>query len=191
MQEIQEFNTKLSKQRKSTTALIGLLLASGFIASVPMFSDSIKHDETLYCNVRAKCKGYNIKRGISFLIDRERRNQLFDENIKVIKTLPPENPSAVSYGVLSSIFLISAYGVSKGLTNYQEQSIHGKFKSLKIRALENDLIEQTHLDLFRFTKSNQAEITKQVIARQTQETIQQLKSDGEIQLDHLNGQLQG
>ncbi|MFM6909953.1 MAG: hypothetical protein ACKPKW_12575, partial [Dolichospermum sp.] len=33
--------------------------------------------------------------------------------------------------------------------------------------------------------------TKQVIARQTQETIQQLKSDGEIQLDHLNGQLQG
>ncbi|MFM6756061.1 MAG: hypothetical protein ACKPJ4_12370, partial [Dolichospermum sp.] len=27
--------------------------------------------------------------------------------------------------------------------------------------------------------------------RQTQETIQQLKSDGEIQLDHLNGQLQG
>ncbi|MFM6265983.1 MAG: hypothetical protein ACKPFA_05640, partial [Dolichospermum sp.] len=72
-----------------------------------------------------------------------------------------------------------------------EQSIHGQFKSLKIRALENDLIEQTHIDLFRFTKSNQAEITKQVIARQTQETIQQLKSDGEIQLDHLNGQLQG
>ncbi|MFM6342735.1 MAG: hypothetical protein ACKPGP_19075, partial [Dolichospermum sp.] len=66
-----------------------------------------------------------------------------------------------------------------------------QFKSLKIRALENDLIEQTHIDLFRFTKSNQAEITKQVIARQTQETIQQLKSDGEIQLDHLNGQLQG
>ncbi|MFM6264959.1 MAG: hypothetical protein ACKPFA_00365, partial [Dolichospermum sp.] len=64
-------------------------------------------------------------------------------------------------------------------------------KSLKIRALENDLIEQSHLDLFGFTKSNQAEITKQVIARQTQETIQQLKSEGELQLDHLNGQLQG
>ncbi|MFM6621165.1 MAG: hypothetical protein ACKPI9_14585, partial [Dolichospermum sp.] len=40
-------------------------------------------------------------------------------------------------------------------------------------------------------KSNQAEITKQVIARQTQETIQAMKSDGELQLDHLNGQLQG
>ncbi|MFM6078828.1 MAG: hypothetical protein ACKPCI_09995, partial [Dolichospermum sp.] len=179
------------KQRKSTTALIGLLLASGFIASVPMFSDSIKHDETLYCNVRAKCKGYNIKRGISFLIDRERRNQLFDENIKVIKTLPPENPSAVSYGVLSSIFLISAYGVSKSLTNHQEKSIHGQFKLLKIKALENDLLEQNHLDLFSFSQQNQSEITKQIIARQTQETIQQLKSDGEIQLDHLNGQLQG
>ncbi|MFM6077539.1 MAG: hypothetical protein ACKPCI_03305, partial [Dolichospermum sp.] len=105
MQEIQQFNTKLSKQRKSTTALIGLLLASGFIASVPMFSDSIKHEETLYCNVRAKCKGYNIKRGISFLIDRERRNQLFDNNIKIVKILPPEDPTAVSYGLLSSLFL--------------------------------------------------------------------------------------
>ncbi|MFM6254885.1 MAG: hypothetical protein ACKPEQ_38095, partial [Dolichospermum sp.] len=107
------------------------------------------------------------------------------------KILPPEDPTAVSYGLLSSLFLLSAFGASKALTSYQEQSIHVQFKSLKIRALENDLIEQTHIDLFRFTKSNQAEITKQVIARQTQETIQQLKSDGEIQLDHLNGQLQG
>ncbi|MFM5958882.1 MAG: hypothetical protein ACKOQ2_17280, partial [Dolichospermum sp.] len=93
--------------------------------------------------------------------------------------------------MLSSLFLLSAFGASRALTNHQEQSIHGQFKLLKIRALENDLLEQNHLDLFRFTKSNQAEITKQVIARQTQETIQQLKSDGEIQLDHLNGQLQG
>ncbi|MFM5957258.1 MAG: hypothetical protein ACKOQ2_08850, partial [Dolichospermum sp.] len=68
--------------------------------------------------------------------------------------------------MLSSLFLLGAFGASKALTSYQEQSIHGQFKSLKIRALENDLIEQTHIDLFRFTKSNQAEITKQVIARQ-------------------------
>ncbi|MFM6474689.1 MAG: hypothetical protein ACKPGH_14545, partial [Dolichospermum sp.] len=115
----------------------------------------------------------------------------FDENIKVIKTLPPENPSAVSYGVLSSIFLISAYGVSKSLTNHQEKSIHGQFKLLKIKALENDLLEQNHLDLFSFSQQNQSEITKQIIARQTQETIQQLKSEGELQLDHINGQLQG
>ncbi|MFM6911771.1 MAG: hypothetical protein ACKPKW_21935, partial [Dolichospermum sp.] len=143
------------------------------------------------CNIKSSCRPSQIKRGISFLVDRERRNQLFDNSIKVVKILPPEDPTAVSYGVLSSIFLISAYGVSKSLTNHQEQSIHGQFKSLKIRALENDLLEQNHLDLFGFTKSNQAEITKQVIARQTQETIQQLKSEGEIQLDHLNGQLQG
>ncbi|MFM7407009.1 MAG: ATP-binding protein, partial [Cuspidothrix sp.] len=62
---------------------------------------------------------------------------------------------------------------------------------LKIKALENDLLEQTHIDLFGFTKNNQAEITKQVIARQTAETIQAMKSEGEVQLDHLNGQLQG
>ncbi|MFM6139564.1 MAG: hypothetical protein ACKPCP_36410, partial [Sphaerospermopsis kisseleviana] len=46
-------------------------------------------------------------------------------------------------------------------------------------------------DLFGFSKSNQAEITKQVIARQTNETIAAMKSEGELQLDHLNGHLQG
>jgi hypothetical protein len=191
MQEITEFNNKLTKQRRSSSILIGLLLTSGFIASIPMFSDRIKHEETLYCNIKSSCKASQIKRGISFLIDRERRNQLFDNNIKVIKLLPPEDPTAVNYGLLSSLFLLSAFGVSKALTNYQEKSIHSQFKLLKIKALENDLIEQNHIDLFGFSKSNQAEITKQVIARQTAETIQQLKSEGELQLDHLNGSLQG
>ncbi|MFM9161223.1 MAG: hypothetical protein ACKOPK_25765, partial [Dolichospermum sp.] len=65
------------------------------------------------------------------------------------------------------------------------------FKQLKIDALENDLLESTHIDLFNFSQQSQSEITKQVIARQTQETIQAMKSDGELQLDHLNGQLQG
>jgi hypothetical protein len=191
MQEIQDFNQQLTKQRRSSSILIAGLLLAGFACSVPMFSDSIKHNETLYCNVRAKCRGYNIKRGISFLVDRERRNQLFDENIKVVKLLPPEDPKAINFGLCASLFLLSAYGVSKALTDNQEKSIHSQFKLLKIKALETDIIEQSHLDLFGFSKQNQAEITKQVIARQTAETIQQLKSEGEVQLDHLNGQLQG
>ncbi|MFM6912609.1 MAG: hypothetical protein ACKPKW_26280, partial [Dolichospermum sp.] len=118
-------------------------------------------------------------------------NQLFDNSIKVVKILPPEDDKAVSYGLLSSLFLLSAFGVSKALTDYQEKSIHSQFKLLKIRALENDLIEQTHIDLFGFTKSNQAEITKQAIAYQTQYQLHSMKGEGELQLDHLNGQLQG
>jgi hypothetical protein len=191
MQEIQEYNKKLSKQRRSSSVLIGLLLTSGFVASIPMFSDSIKYEEVLYCNKKSSCTPSQMKRGISFLVDRERRNQLFDNSIKVVKILPPEDPTAVSYGVLSSLFLLSAYGVSKALTNYQEKSIHSQFKLLKIKALENDLLEQNHLDLFNFSKQNQGLITKEVIARQTSETIAAMKSEGELQLDHLNGQLQG
>ncbi|AFZ61318.1 hypothetical protein H6G54_21195 [Anabaena cylindrica FACHB-243] len=191
MQEIQQFNQQLVKQRRSSTALVGILLMSGFIASVPMFSDSIKHQETLYCNVKSSCRPSKIKRGISFLVDRERRNQLFDNNINVVKILPPEDPTAITWGLFSSLFLLSAYGVNKTLTNHQEKSIHSQFKLLKIKALENDLLEQTHIDLFGFSKSNQAEITKQVIARHTAESIQAMKSEGEVQLDHLNGQLQG
>lgn len=191
MDEINQFNIQLSQQRKSSTLLVGALLACGFAASVPMFNDSIKHDETLFCNVHAKCRGYNIKRGISFLIDRERRNQLFDENIKVIKQLPPEDNKAVNYGLAASLLLSSAYGVSKALTDKQEEAIHSQFKLLKIKALETDIIEQNHLDLFGFSKQNQSEVTKQAIARQTQEVIEAMKSPGELQLDHLNGTLQG
>ncbi|MFM6247758.1 MAG: hypothetical protein ACKPEQ_01190, partial [Dolichospermum sp.] len=191
MRKITDLNNQLSLQRKTTTAIVGTLLAGGFMLSLPLFNDTIKHNETLYCNLISSCKGADIKRGVSYLIDRERRNLLFDNNIKIIKILPNEDPSAIVFGIISSAFLLGAYGVSKALTNHQEKLIHAQFKQLKIDALENDLLESTHIDLFNFSQQSQSEITKQVIARQTQETIQQLKSEGEIQLDHLNGQLQG
>ncbi|MFM6080299.1 MAG: hypothetical protein ACKPCI_17610 [Dolichospermum sp.] len=191
MRKITDLNNQLSLQRKTTTAIVGTLLAGGFMLSLPLFNDTIKHNETLYCNIKSSCKGADIKRGVSFLIDRERRNQLFDNNIKIIKILPNEDPSAVVFGIISSAFLLGAYGVSKALTNHQEKLIHAQFKQLKIDALENDLLESTHVDLFNFSQQSQAEITKQAIARQTQETIQAMKSDQELQLDHLNGTLQG
>ncbi|MFM6620906.1 MAG: hypothetical protein ACKPJO_26230 [Dolichospermum sp.] len=191
MRKITDLNNQLSLQRKTTTAIVGTLLAGGFMLSLPLFNDTIKHNETLYCNLISSCKGADIKRGVSYLIDRERRNLLFDNNIKIIKILPNEDPSAIVFGIISSAFLLGAYGVSKALTNHQEKLIHAQFKQLKIDALENDLLESTHIDLFNFSQQSQSEITKQVIARQTQETIQAMKSDGELQLDHLNGQLQG
>jgi hypothetical protein len=191
MQEITEFNNKLSKQRRSSSILVGVLLACGFSAAVPMFNDSIKHEETLYCNIKSSCKPSQIKRGISFLVDRERRNQLFDNSIKVVKILPSEDSTAVSYGLLSSLFLLSAYATSKALTNYQKKSIHSQFKLLKIKALENDLLENIHLDLFTFTKQNEGEIIKQGIARKASARLAAMKSKGEMELDHLNGQLQG
>ncbi|MFM6224236.1 MAG: hypothetical protein ACKPDM_28430, partial [Dolichospermum sp.] len=94
MRKITDLNNQLSLQRKTTTAIVGTLLAGGFMLSLPLFNDTIKHNETLYCNIKSSCKGADIKRGVSFLIDRERRNQLFDNNIKIIKILPNEDPSA-------------------------------------------------------------------------------------------------
>jgi hypothetical protein len=191
MKEIEAFNQRLSKQRKTTSALIGLLLTGGFIAAIPMFSDSIKHEETIYCYAKKPCSPANYKRGISFLIDRERRNQLFDENIKIKQILPPEDGSYGLMGIVSSAFFLSAYATSKALTNYQEKSIHSQFKSLKIKALENDLLEKIHLDLFNFTKQNEGEIIKQAIAREASARLASMKTQGELELDHLNGQLQG
>lgn len=191
MEEIKLFNQKLSKQRKTTSALLGLLLAGGFIAAIPMFSDTIKHEETIFCYAKKPCKPSTYKRGISFLIDRERRNQLFNENIKIKQVLPPEDSSYGLMGILSSAFFLSAYLTSKALTNYQEKSIHSEFKLLRIKALENDLLENIHIDLFSFRQQNHAEIIKQGIAREASSRLAAMKSQGEVELDHLNGQLQG
>ena len=191
MKEIELFNQRLSRQRKTTSALVGLLLAGGFISAIPMFSDTIKHEETIYCYAKKPCKPANYKRGISFLVDRERRNKLFDENIKIKEILSPEDSSYGLMGVVSSAFFLSAYAASKSLTNYQEKSIHSQFKLLKIKALESDLLENIHLDLLTFTKQNQSEIIKQSIAREASARLASMKSKNELELDHLNGQLQG
>lgn len=191
MQEIKDFTENLNKQRKTNTLLIGGFLALGIVLSFPMFSDSIKHEETLYCTKVVKCDGYNVKRGISFLVDRERRNKIFDDNIEVLKVLAPEDPLASSLGLLSSTALFCSWAISRTLTNAQEEAIHSKFKMLKIKAIENDILEKTHVNLFEFSKTAQAEVTKDVISRDIQGTLIALKSDGELELDNLKGQLEG
>jgi hypothetical protein len=191
MQEIKDFTENLNKQRKTNTLLIGGFLAVGLMFSVPMFSDSIKHEETLYCTKGVKCDGYNVKRGISFLVDRERRNKTFDDNIKVLKVLPPEDGLGISLGLLSSVSLFLSFCVSRTLTNVQEEAIHSKFKILKIKAIENDILEQTHISLYEFSKNAQAEVTKNVISRDAQSTLSSLKSGRELELDNLRGNLEG
>ena len=191
MEEIKKFTQELAKKRKSNTLLMGGFLAAGIVLSFPMFSDSIKHEETLYCTKNALCKGYNVKRGVSFLVDRERRNKIFDDSIKILSVLAPEDPLGISLGLLSSVSLFFSWAISKTLTNAQEEAIHSKFKVLKIKAIENDILEKTHINLFEFSKTAQAEVTKQVISRDAQGTIQALKSEGELELDNLKGQLEG
>jgi hypothetical protein len=191
MQEIEEFNENLRRERKASTLLVGALLIGGLAATVPLFTDSIKHSEILFCRVNSDCRGSSVRRGIAHIIDNERRNQLFDINIRVLRVLPPEDSTAYLFGIGGSIALLVAYATSKSLTDKQEKAIHSQFALLKIKALENDIIVSNHIDLTQFSKQQQSEITKQAIARQTAETIEAMKSPGEQQLDHLNGTLQG
>jgi len=191
MKEISDFNHKLSTERKITTITVGVLLLCGAIASIPLFVDSIKYPEVLFCNASSECRGSSVKHGVAYLVDRERRNELFDDNISIIKYLEPEDGNAAIFGLVSSCSLISAYAVSKNLTDRQERSIHSQFKLLKLKALENDLLERSHIDLLDFSRHSQNEITKQAIARQSAQTIEEMKSPGERSLDHLNGRLQG
>ncbi|WP_445631159.1 ATP-binding protein [Nostoc sp. DSM 114167] len=193
MQEIEQFNQKLKSQRRTATFFVGSLVVAGLSLTLPLWNDSVKWEETLYCFQQTKkpCKEENFKRGVSWIIESERRNFLFNESIKIIRILPPEDNTAMLYGMLGTSALLAAWGVSKNLTNKQEEAIHSQFSMLKIKAIENDIIAGNHLDLTKFSKAQQSEITKSAIARHTSETIDQMKSPGELAMDEINGRLQG
>ncbi|MBD6619712.1 hypothetical protein FNW02_28815 [Komarekiella sp. 'clone 1'] len=193
MQEIEAFNQRLKSQRRTATVIVGSLTIAGLSLTIPLWNDSVKWSETLYCFSpnHQPCSREHIKRGISFLVDRERRNFTFDSKVTFLRVLPEEDDSATMYGVLGTVALLAAYGVSKSLTKSQEKAIHSQLSLLKARALENDIVVDNHLDLTQFTKAKQSEVTKQAIARDATDTIEQMKTEGEKQLDHINGQLQG
>lgn len=169
------------------------MVVAGLSLTLPLWNDSVKWEKTLYCFQKTKrpCAVEDFKRGVSWIVESERRNFLFNDKIKIIRTLPPEDNTAMLYGILGTSALLAAWGASKTLTNQQEEAIHSQFSMLKIKAIENDIIAGNHLDLTQFSKAQQSEITKSAIARHMSETIDQMKSPGELALDDMEGRLQG
>lgn len=193
MEEIKAFNQRFKAERKIATFGIGILLIGGLSLTLPLWSDATKYSETLFCFTANNqlCKSGQIKRGISWIVEHERRNSTFDSNIKIVGNLAPESPSAPLFGLAGTAALLTAYIGSKLLTDSQEEAIHSQFSLLKIKALENDLIVHNHLDLTKFSKEQQNSITKNAIARNAAETIEAMKSPNELALDEINGRLQG
>ncbi|WP_414756351.1 hypothetical protein [Anabaena sp. CCY 9910] len=193
MQEIEDLNKRIKVQRKITTYLVGGLIISGLSSTLPLWNDSIKWSETLFCFQKSQneCEPEELKRGVSWIVENERRNFIFDNKVTFIRTMPPEDNVASLYGAMGTVALLGAWGISKTLTDAQEKAIHNQFSVLKVKALENDIIINSHLDLTQFSKQQQSEITKSAIARQATETIDAMKSPGEIALDEINGRLQG
>ncbi|MBN3945189.1 MAG: hypothetical protein HWQ38_01320 [Nostoc sp. NMS7] len=201
MEEIKAFNQRFKAERKIATFGIGILLVGGLSLTLPLWSDTTKYSETLFCftpnnqpfgTAQGKpCKSDQIKRGISWIVEHERRNSTFDSNIKIVGNLAPESPTAPLFGLAGTVALLTAYFGSKLLTDSQESAIHSQFSLLKIKALENDLIVHNHLDLTKFSKDQQNSITKNAIARNAAETIEAMKSSSELALDEINGRLQG
>ena len=187
--EIEQITNRFKKQRKTITSAVGCMLLTGFGLSFQMFSNESKINSILYCYRETSCKGVNIKHGVDWIIQGERRNQVFDSNIQIIREISAENPNGVLYGLISSCFLLSAYGLSKWLTNNQIRYLHTELINLKIKALENDIILNNHLDLTRFTKDEETRVTKQAIARQSQDQIDSMLSDSEIMMHQINGQI--
>ena len=193
MQEIEDFNKRFKTERKIATVGIGILLIGGLSLTLPLWNDATKYSETLFCfpGKKQRCKGEQIKRGISWMIEQERRNFTFDENVKILRIFPAESPTAPLYCLAGTIALLTAYGISKTLTDSQEEAIHSQFSLLKIKAFENDLVVDNHLDLTKFSKEQENSVTKNAIARKTADTIEGEKPPHELALDKINGHLQG
>ncbi|MCC5661442.1 hypothetical protein LC608_31720 [Nostoc sp. XA010] len=193
MEEIEQFNQRLKAERQIATFAIGTLLIGGLSLTLPLWNDATKYSETLFCFTgnNQPCKGEQIKRGISWMIEQERRNFTFDAHVKTLRILPAESPAAPLYGLAGTVALLSAYAGSKTLTDSQEKAIHSQLSLLKVKALENDLIVQNHLELTQFSKQQQSAVTKQAIARNATETIEAMKSLNESALDEINGRMQG
>jgi hypothetical protein len=193
MQEIEAFNQRLKVERKIATFTIGAFVIGGLSLTLPLWNDATKYSETLFCFTpkNQPCKSEQIKRGISWMVERERRNFTFDENVKTLRILTASSPAAPLYGLAGTVALLTAYGVSKTLTDSQEQAIHSQFSLLKVKALENDLIVANHLGVTKFSFSQQSAVTKEAIARNAAETIEAMKSPNELAMDEINGRLQG
>jgi hypothetical protein len=193
MEEIEQFNQRLKTERQIATFAIGTLLIGGLSLTLPLWNDATKYSETLFCFTgnNQPCKGEQIKRGISWMIEQERRNFTFDAHVKTLRILPAESPAAPLYGLAGTVALLSAYTGSKTLTDSQEKAIHSQLSLLKVKALENDLIVQNHLELTQFSKQQQSAVTKQAIARNATETIEAMKPPNELALDEIKGRLQG
>lgn len=193
MEEIKAFNQRFKTERKIATFGIGILLIGGLSLTLPLWSDATKYSETLFCFSanNQPCKSDQIKRGISWIVEHERRNSTFDSNIKIVGNLAPESPTAPLFGLAGTTALLTAYIGSKLLTDSQEEAIHSQFSLLKIKALQNDLEVDNHLDLTKFSKEQQNSITKNAIARNAADVIEAMKSPHELALDEINGRLQG
>ena len=193
MQEIEAFNERFKTERKIATVAISFLLVGGLSLTLPLWNDTTKYSETLFCfpGKNRRCKGEQIKHGISWMVEKERRNFTFDDNVKTLRILPAKSPNAPLSGLAGTVALLIAYGVSKTLTDSQESAIHSQFSLLKIKALENDLIIDNHLDLTKFSKEQQNSVTKNAIARNAADVIEAMKSPNELTLDEINGRLQG
>jgi len=193
MQEIEAFNQRLKVERKIATFTIGAFVIGGLALTLPLWNDATTYSETLFCFTpkNQPCTGGQIKRGISWMVERERRNFTFDENVKTLRILTASSPAAPLYGLAGTVALLTAYGVSKTLTDSQEQAIHSQFSLLKVKALENDLIVENHLDVTKFSFEQQSAVTKEAIARNAAETIEAMKSPNELAMDEINGRLQG
>ncbi|MHC5830746.1 MAG: hypothetical protein ACYT04_86065, partial [Nostoc sp.] len=110
MEEIKAFNQRFKAERKIATFGIGILLVGGLSLTLPLWSDTTKYSETLFCFTpnNQPCKSDQIKRGISWIVEHERRNSTFDSNIKIVGNLAPESPTAPLFGLAGTAALLTA-----------------------------------------------------------------------------------
>ena len=150
---IQKRDEEINRHLRRNTLGAILLLFTGFSLFIPAFSlRGTKFDYQLFCfkppSQKKPCQGKQIKKGVSWVISLEvNNNQQFKEKVTLLNYIPAQNPNAGIYGVVSGLFLFSAYLLSKRATSRLETDLDVVIANKEVLIAEQYLEQQQHLNL--------------------------------------------
>jgi hypothetical protein len=192
MEKIKHFVDELRKKKRFATISSGCLLAAGVMFTIPSWTSGSKNHETLFCysTDNLTCRS-NPVRGLTWMVAKERRNYVFDGNVKIIKDISPTSPYLPVYSAIGAACSIASYLTSRAMTITQEKAIHSEFSLLKVDAIANDIMVKSHLNLVQFSSDRQSEVTMAAIAKESSDAFNSMKSDDEVFYDRLMGMKDG
>lgn len=193
MEVIKKFTEDSRRRSRGATIASGLLLLGSLLATIPSWSVGTKQPEVLFCYAprKAECASSPQRRGIAWIINNERRNYLFDTNVKVLRESPAEVSHLPIYNLIAISLSSLSYIISKGTTRRNERAIHSEFALVRAEALCNDILTDSHTDIMRFQADQMGAIAKAGIQRSTTESIEGMKSPDEVFYEQLAGRTQG
>lgn len=180
----QSLNKKL---KKNTVVTIACALA-GFSLLIPAFSvEGKRFDYQEFCfkppTVPAGvtwCKGKRLKKGVAWRVALEvESNPEFKSKVKLMKSLPAQNPNAGLFGLCSAGFFFSGFLLFLGGTNELEDNLDLAIHNKRSLVLERAFASDQHISTEALRNEQEKEFIADMMNRSHGEAMYSLMGDGE------------